>query len=262
MTYFSQIDHQLLTRHCHRGADNDNHMQLVYDKLAELHSALQRRFRDHGYDLHAHWDRSFVISNGSVTSTDNDVLTLRYFRSRDQAQLVERLMGRDRNNWKSEVDICRHPVVELRLGPRSFAVELVLSPNAWWDQQNFVGKLGIVRHREVFRSILQRMDGDFRIGFFGGSELDDMHVTTRQISRGNYLNEWMSTFAEGQDWLRVGFWYEPEDAALNPSHIVSELVERIGALYSLYEFLLWTSNNDFHSFYQKLGVRPSSLHHA
>jgi hypothetical protein len=51
-------------------------------------------------------------------------------------------------------------------------------------------------------------------------------------------------------------WYTPGDPALDASRIVPEIAQRIGALYSLYNFLLWTSNNDFHSFYQKGTARP------
>jgi hypothetical protein len=263
MAYFSPADHQSLMLTAERGTNRDNALQLVYDKFFELHKSLHRRLRDHNYDLHPHWERASTLSNHSATfSGKTDVLALPYFRSREQAQLVERLMGRDTLDYQSTIEIYRHPIIELRLTPDCFAVELVLSPSAWWDQQNFVGKLAVQRHRETFRTILQRMDGDYCFGFWDGTQLSDMHLTTRQLVRGTYLNEWLSTFADGQDYLRIGAWYPLDDDALETNHILSELVHRVGALYSVYNFMLWTSNNDFHSFYNKISPRTAGLHHA
>lgn len=263
MSYFTRADHAALSPAFAHSAEADAQLQLAHDKLLELHRSLYRRFRDHGFDLHPHWERAALISARSVAAPGSaDTLTLTYFRSQQQAQLVERLMGRDRADWKASVTLARHPVVELRLTPRALAIELIVSPQAWWDQQNFVGKMGVQRHREALRAMLQRVDGDFRIGFWAGTDLDEMHVLARQIVRGNYLNEWMGTFAEGQDWLRVGAWYEVEDPALDTSRIVTELLGRVSALYSLYTFLAWSSNNDYHSVYQKISLRAPGLHHA
>lgn len=258
MTYFSVKDHGQLTFTGDHTAAGDNELQLVYDKFFELHKSLHRRLRDNNLDLHPHWNHSSIISNRSAScSAQTDTLTLAYFRSKEQAQLVERLMGRDGMGWNCDVEIYRHPIIEVRLTPNHVAVELVVTPYAWWDQQNFIGKMAIPRHRDQFRSILQRIPGDFRIGFWDGTDLSDMHLLTNQLVRGNYLYDWMSTFCDGQDWLRMGMWYEPNDPALDAGRITSELVHRIGALYSVYSFLLWTSNNDFHSFYQKSSSRSA-----
>jgi hypothetical protein len=261
--YFSKRDHELLAFDGEHTTSGDNDLQSVYDKFFELHNSLYRRFRDHNYDLHPHWNHAALISSRSAACTgETTALALPYFRSKEQATLVERLMGRDGLDWQTDVEIYRHPVIELRLTPKHFAVELVLSPYAWWDQQNFIGKLAIARHRDTLRGIFQRMGGDFRFGFWDGIDLDDMHLTTQQLVRGNYLNDWMSTFCDGQDWLRLGTWYDVEDAALEPGRILSEVTQRIGALQSVYSFLLWTSNNDFHSFYRKINVRGTGLTHA
>lgn len=226
-------------------------MQGVYDKLLELHKALYRRMRDHNWDLHPNWDKNGMLVGRSAASSSNFVgLSMPYLRSREQAQLVERLMGRDGIDTPLHVDIHRHPVIELRLTPEHLTVELVLAPSAWWDQRNLIGKLSVQRHREAFRHLLQRMDGDYRFGFWDGIHLSDLHVTNRQLLRGSILEEWMSTFSDGQDWLRVGVWYEPDHPSLSASTVLSELTQRIGALNGLYQFMLWTSNNNFHSFYK------------
>jgi hypothetical protein len=247
MTYFTLADHQTLT------SKNDAALQTVYDKFSELHNVLYRRLRDLNYDIHPHLQQSSVISSQSATClNESNCLTLSYMRSQEQVQLVERLMGRDGINWHERGDVYRHPVIELRLTPEHFAVELVMSPYAWWDQQNFVGKLYVPRHRDAFRSILQRMEGEFRFGFWDGADLHDMHLTTQQLLRSKHLIDWTSTFADGQDWLRIGVWYDVEDPALAAGGIVNEIVTHMAGLYNLYTFTLWTSNNDFHPFYHRM----------
>jgi hypothetical protein len=243
--YFSHDDFSVLT------SSPAQDMQSVYDKFVELHKALHRRMRDHNWDLHPNWDQNGMFVGRSAACSNNFVgLSLPYLRSREQAQLVERLMGRENSGMPQHVDVHRHPVVELRLTPEHFAVELVLSPTAWWDQRNLIGKLSVNRHREAFRALLQRMDGEYHFGFWDGIHLSDVHLTNRQLLRGSILEEWMSTFSDGQDWLRVGVWYEPENPSLSTSAIFSELTGRIAALYGLHTFMLWTSNNNFHSFYK------------
>ncbi len=242
--YFTRRDHDALASQPARDVDE------VKDKFAELHRTLYRRMRDQNYDLHPHWDRSQQIcARSAVSSSEIKGLSMPYLRSREQSIQVERLMGRDGADLSG--DIYRHPVIELRLTPDHFVVELVMSPLAWWDQRNLIGKLSVARHRDTLRSLIQHIDGDFRFGFWDGAHLSDMHLTSRQLQRGTILDEWMGTFSDGQDWLRIGAWYEPEDGALSDEHILNEVVQRVFVLYKLYTFMLWTSNNNFQSFYRK-----------
>ncbi len=243
--YFTRHDHEIL------GSLPTHDVQEVYDKFYELHRTLYHRMRDHNYDLHPHWNKATQISARSAAcSGEIKGLSLPYLRSRDQSVLVERLMGRDGSDLPT--DPYRHPVIELRITPEHFAVELIMSPMSWWDQRNLIGKLSVARHRETLRGIIQHIDDDYRFGFWDGVHLSDMHLTSRQLLRGNILDEWMSTFADGQDWLRIGAWYEPEDPALNDDRILNEVVGRVVALQKLYSFMLWTSNNNFQSFYRKV----------
>ena len=252
-TYFTIEDCAAL------GAGVQSETAGIYDKFLELHKALHRRLRDQSWDLHPHWDRTQLISNRSTASRSAiNGLALRYTRSREQALLVERLMGREEVALALEVDSHRHPVVEIRLTEQQLAVELIVSASSWLDQQNLIGKLGVARHRQALKSIIQRLPADTCIGFWSGVEKDDMHLTAAQLSRGMVLDEWISTFQDGHDYLRVGMWYEPQAEPLQAGSIVSELSRRIGALYSVYTFLLWTSNNDFRTFYQKRAAYGSS----
>lgn len=260
--YFSASEHAALADFTGQSMNQSatENIQIMRDKLHELHLSLHRRMRDQNWDLHPHWEKQLLIAprsaavNTVATATSMRGLTLSYLRSKEHATLVERLTGREGAGSHLTLDSNRHPVIEIRLTPEHLAVELVLSPSAWWDQRNLIGKVSVARHRETLRGLLQRMNGDFFFGFWEGEALSEQHLTNRQLLRGNILDEWMSTFADGQDWLRVGAWYTPEDEHLTTDRIVSELVTRIGALYNLYIFTLWTSNNNFQTFYRGHGT--------
>ncbi len=229
------------------------HLEQAHDKLLSLHRALAERTRHCDWDLHPHHNKASLISQSSAASSaaQSDVLTLSYFRSASQAHLVENLMHIDTANCPDSGEPYRHPVIELRVGADCFAIELILSPYASWDQQNFIGKLELPRHRTALRRLIGSMDGNYRFGFWEGTELSEMHLTTWEMGHGRVLDEWMNTFAEGQDWLRFGMWYPLESEELASQHIVNEAQGRIADLYTLYEFMLWTSNNNFHDFYEK-----------
>ena len=88
--YFNQQDHEVLATAPSRDS------QQTFDKLYELHRTLYRRMRDHNYDLHPHWNKAAQLSNRSAScSSEISGLTIPYLRSREQAVLVERLMGRE-----------------------------------------------------------------------------------------------------------------------------------------------------------------------
>jgi len=260
MTYFTQQDHQAVFDGL-RGVNSNAGLKSAYNKLYDLHECLAARIRNYDLDLHTHWQKSATISYRSAAcSGESDALALPYFRSREQAQLVERLMGRETLERSGEAAPHRHPVIELRLTPEHFAIELILSPFAWWDQQNFIGKLQLPRHRQTFHGLLSTIDSDYRFGFWDGVHLSDMHLTARELRHGSVFEEWMHTFADGQDWLRIGKWYSPDANEISDANIVGEVFSQIRRLHSLYSFMLWTSNNNFHSFYEKRHRQGRRLH--
>lgn len=248
MSYFTSADYDALT-----ATNSQASCHEVREKFLNLHFALRDKMRLQDWDLHPHSQKSQIVSHvTSATTAELDTtLTLAYFRPVEQAKVVESLMGLDHMSGATDIQPYRHPAIEVRLSPQQFVVELVVSPMAWWDQRNFIGKIELQRHQDALRHLLYRLDGDYRFGFWGGEELGDMHLTTWQLLHGRVLGEWMDTFADGQDWLRLGVWYEPENSRLSENHIVHELTTRIGELYNVYEFLLWTSNNNYHDFYHK-----------
>ncbi len=253
MTYFSTT---------YRAEVAGHESQTAYDKLMTLHRALHERIRSNYWDIHPHWQKTNIISNSSASCyAANDVLTLSYFRSVEQAILVENMMGIDNKpNHVIKVDAHRHPIIELRLGPDHFAIELILSPKAVLDQQNFIGKLELDRHRATLRDLFRHMNYDYRFGFWDGTHLSEMHLTTGQLAQGKVLTEWMGTFAEGQDWLRFGAWYSPEDPVLDAENIVYEATRRMNDLYALYDFILWTSNNNYRTFHEKRERFPRRMY--
>jgi hypothetical protein len=252
MTYFFQGDHLALVKDCGHSVNASVDLQNVYSKFFDLHTAILPRVRNYNLDLHPRWQKSSIISQESAACLEQtSTLVLTYFRSHEQAELVERKMGKEPNSQSSGVDTYRHPVIELRLTPDHFAIELILSPYAWLDQQNLIGKLDLAHHRSTFRNLLRNVPGDYCFGFWNGLHLGDMQLTVSDLLRGRVLEEWMDTFADGQDWLRVGKWYSPEDPVLDASAILPEIFNTIKSLHSLYTFLLWTSNNNFSDFYEK-----------
>jgi hypothetical protein len=249
MFYFDGDHAALAAGQATTGSDE---LQTIHAKLLDLHTALYPRMRNHGLDLHPRWQKTSIVSRESAAELDPvQSVVLTYFRSREQAEMVERLMGKDRITAGCQVDTYRHPVIELRLTPDHFVVELILSPYAWWDQRNFIGKLERPNQRQAFRRLLRDLDDDYRFGFWNGVHLSDMHLTNGELQFGRVLDEWMDTFADGQDWLRVGKWYTPYNAALSTDNILSEVLRAIKSLHSIYQFMLWTSNNNFHAFYEK-----------
>jgi hypothetical protein len=231
------------------------------EKCAELHNALTRRMRDLSWDIHPHWEKpQLILGRSAASAAPVYGVSLPYLRSKEQAQLVERLMGRDGVGASATLDWRRHPILEFRLTTDHAAVELVVPPSAWWDQRNLVGKLSLSRHRETLRSHLARMSGTFHFGFWDGIHLnEDLHLTNRQLARASAFDELMSTFWDGQDWMRVGVWFELDDPALNTTCILSEIISRMSSLYPLYHFFLWSGNNNFQSFHPANAlVQPTS----
>lgn len=181
-------------------------------------------------------------------------MTLTYMREATEATIVERIMGRDVTS-PAEINHRLHPTIEIRVMPDSLAVELLLAPDAWYDQQNFAGKLSIHQHRLSFSRLLYDLADDFCLGFWSGIYLTDMHLTTDKLPPAKILLEYMDTFAAGRDYMRVGRWYEPDDPALDEENIAAEILHRMRELYSIYDFILWSSNNNFQGFYKKAAAR-------
>lgn len=226
-------------------------LQAAAQRLSQLHQRLYAQMRMYNLDLHLITPEQAAVVAASVSTVENGrALCVAYLRTRGQAVTVERLMGREEVASMHAVDAHRHPVIELRVTATALALELILSPDAWWDQQNLLGKLKVARHRQEFYLLLRDLTVAYRMGFWEGTHLSEMHLTAHQFQHPRIMDEWMSTFEPGADWWRVGIWYPFDDDGLQEGRIVDELVPHVRRLYAMYEHLRWTSDNNFREFYR------------
>jgi hypothetical protein len=201
--------------------------------FTHLHQYLAPRFTQ--YQIH------LERVNDAYSVTDfNRTPAAVYVRPTGEALNVEHMMGSETRR----VTLNRHPVIEVRAVGSGLAVELVLAPTAWWYQQNLIGKLSIDRHMSAFHRLVARMSDVYRLGFWAGSPLDDMHLTPRHLIHRVVLAEWLKTYSGGRDYFRMGAWYD-NAAAVTPSQVF----EHVRELAVIHDFIAWTSNNDFRMFY-------------
>ncbi|QPC84342.1 hypothetical protein G4Y79_08195 [Phototrophicus methaneseepsis] len=231
---------------------NNGDRSKTKNKLTAWHRAIYPQLRTQNIDLHIMFEEQGVVTDHSATSIHKgDALAIQYTRSRSQARVVERLMGREEAAAVGDVSTRRHPMIELRIAPEALAIELVVAPEARWDQANLAGKLSIDRHSQALYSLLRSMGSNFAMGFWRGVHRNELHLTTAQFYHPQIMDEWMSTFEPGQDWFRLGVWYEPEDDALAHTEFANTILGHIRALYGVYKHILWASDNNFHDFYKR-----------
>jgi hypothetical protein len=252
MTYFSYADHQATLSMQSGGLPFGSDLERAYNRMLDLHRSLHPHLRKTGFELYPDPEVPGGVSQKSAAVVfPADTLTLAYMRDTAEAATVEGIMGRDALTTSGSIESHRHPLIELRLTPQHFTVELVIGPDAWYDQQNFVGKLSIEQHRDSFFHLISGLSEEYCLGFWSGVHLSDMHLSIDKIPPQRIFFEYLDTFAANRDWLRIGCWYEPGDPRLDAVCIREELLGRIRDLYTLYDFALWTSNNNFHTFYAK-----------
>jgi len=252
MSLFSQKNHSAVQDVSAGDTDYQPIAENAVQKLAKLHDKLHSQLINNGIELYPPKKHTNVIFESACTSTKRGMISLQYMRSYSQAVRIERLMGRDETT-NNGIESRRHPVIEVRLTPAYLTVELILSPYAWWDQQNLVGKLTVDRHRKIFFDLLRKLDEDIKIGYWRGIELDEMHVNVGQLHRQHIWDEWIGTFDPGKDWFRVGMWYEPEAEEISEENILDELIMQIRGLHTLYTDMIWSSDNNYREFYNASG---------
>jgi hypothetical protein len=204
--------------------------------LNNLHTSLYSRFQKYNLNLQAF--------TNCTSAADNDTPVITYLRPMTEAQNVECIMGRDLPG--KSLDLRHHPVIELRARGDGVVLELIIPPDAWCDQRNFVGKMSIERHRSAFRRLLSKLDDRFCLGFWAGTHLDASHLTPAKATHPAIYDTWISTFSHGKDYLRIGVWYDEVT-----SDMTGELFRQAQALYDIYKFIAWTGNNDFRAFHQR-----------
>jgi hypothetical protein len=252
MTYFTKSDHLAVLSTQADSAQGNVALERIHKQMTQLHRELYPRLKKDSINLHPDSTVPAGVNlKTAATSFRSDVMTLTYMRSKAEAETAERLMGRDGLEIAHEIESHRHPVIEVRITPDNFVVELMMSPDAWCDQRNFVGKISIPQHRSRLYELFSDLKGDYKIGFWSGTHLSETHLTTTKLPPAHIFAEYFTTFAAGRDWFRMGSWFEPEADALSEDSIVATIYQNIRELYTIYDFLLWSGQNNFHTFYRK-----------
>jgi hypothetical protein len=243
MGYFSQDDLLALTQ---TNASEKSHVQ---EQFFALHKKIMEQLQVNDIDLNIVKPTVKAVHNETVSQhTDDNILAVQYMRPRGKAVNVERLMGREEVASANTIITRLHPVSELRLSDSGLAIEFIISPDAWWDQQNVKGKLSVSRHRHEFYSMLMGLQSEYCMGFWQGIHLSEMHLTGKYFQHPRILDEWLSTFHPNADWFRIGIWYDIDDEVISKTEIVPELMKQIQTLFPLYNYFLWTSDNNFREF--------------
>lgn len=230
-------------------------LQPVRERLNHLHEQIYAQFRTLNMDLHPIYPRQHAVQTTSVSCRrPGNVLCVGYSRTRTQMIAVERLMGREEVANLETVEAHRHPVIEIRLSKEGLVLELVLSRDAWWDQGNLMGKITIPRHRQEFYTLLRNFERHFRMGFWQGTHLSEMHLTAPYFYHTSIMGEWLSTFQPGSDWFRIGIWYAIDSERIQQEIVLDEIMRQMRPLYDFYEFIRWTSDNSFRDFFESAGV--------
>jgi hypothetical protein len=228
---------------------SDTTLQPLVEKFITLKEQLQVEL--HKLNMALHIQQPVPAVRSASASQAGGSLALQYARHSALAATVERLMGREEIADNNHIDPFRHPVIEIRLMPDALAIELILAPDAWWDQENMVGKLTIEDHRTQFYKMLSRMDGDWRLGFWRGLHLSEMHLKTAQFQYRPIIEEFLGTFSPSKDWFRIGCWYKQDAPELKSDVIIHTLSQHMSQLYMLYHHFLWTSDNNYRNFYSE-----------
>ncbi|MBN1874009.1 MAG: hypothetical protein JXA33_07250 [Anaerolineae bacterium] len=246
--FFDREDHATFTSSKVINSRYDKERQRIRDKFLALHDILYPEMKREGLDLHPHWHPPNIVSTWYIGRIEQIwFMKLRYLRSRAEVQVVEEKMGVPKLLDYSETQYTKHPMMDIRIDSEYLAVELLLTDKAWLDAQNFKSK--VEKHkteRQHLVRILQDLGHDYIFGRWPDTSKPDLIKTTADLANEERLLDWLSRFDPGYSWLRLGIWYtEYEDSRLTTGRIVEEVLYRFKQLYPVYQFLLWTPNNNF-----------------
>lgn len=248
MSHFSPHDAQILFQPTDEAQVSD-----LRQRFQSLYDYLLSQARLHNLSLHNLEAVQLLSSPDHRNGTR--MLVGRWSRPVGAALTVERLMGREMVNSASHILSSHHPLIELRLQSDYLVLELAIQPEAWFDQQNIMGKLSLARNQTQFYQLLAHLDERYCLGFWHGHHLSEMHLTMRHLRRIELLNEWLSTFEPSKDTFRLGLWLSYEQ--LGMENLSEKLSEHLTALYKIYDFLLWTSDNNHREAYLQSQVQLS-----
>lgn len=247
MTYFTESDYQLLQNEIDI---NTPQAHALREQMLNLHRQIYGRMTEYRINLFPNPETAHNLTQATLASPypKSNTLSLIYMRSRAQAVAVENLMGRDGAGVIEEIRAQHHPAIEVRLSADYLTVELIIAPTAWYDQQNLIGKLTFKQHRDHLHKLLEKVPKAC-LGFWSGITPSDAHINLTRVPPKPLLYDFFDTFSAGRDWLRIGYWYQPDQEEVSAHNINHTLLNHIQSLYGLYNFITWTSDNNFRSFY-------------
>jgi hypothetical protein len=248
MTYFTESDYQLLQNELDI---NTPKAETLREQMLNLHRQIYGRMTEYRINLFPNPETQTNVTQETLATPypKTNTLSLIYTRSRAQAVAVENLMGRDGAGIIEDIRAQHHPAIEIRLSADYLAIELILAPTAWYDQQNLIGKLTFKQHRDSLHKLLEKLPKACVLGFWSGITPSDAHINLTRVPPKPLLYDFFDTFSAGRDWLRVGYWYQPNQEEVSANNINNTLLNHIQSLYRLYNFVTWTSDNNFRSFY-------------
>ncbi|NLE45445.1 MAG: hypothetical protein GX620_12050 [Chloroflexi bacterium] len=246
--YFTAEDYAAFTEDKVANPRFDKDRQKIRDKFLHLHEVLYPEIRRRGWELHPHWYAPNIVSTWYIGWLKQIwFMKLRYLRSGAQVQDIESRMGMPRPLDNAETQYTKHPMLDIRLDSEYLAIELLLTDQAWWDAQNLKNKISCdPKAQGEFITILHSLGHDYVFGGWPDSSRPDLITTAVDLARGDALEDWLSRFEPGYDWLRLGIWYsDKNDYRLSKARVVQEILYRFEQLYTVYAFLLWTPQNDY-----------------
>lgn len=100
--------------------------------------------------------------------------------------------------------------------------------------------------RQQLIHLLKGLGRDYIFGGWPDTSKPELTTTAADLDSEKRLLDWLSRFDPGYNWLRLGIWYkEYEDLRLTTGRIIEEVLYRFKQLYPVYQFLLWTPENNF-----------------
>lgn len=246
--FFTQEDHATFTENKVTSSRYDKERCKIRDKFLALHDALYPEMRRIGLALYPHWHSPNIVSTWYVGRIEQIwFMKLRYLRSRSEVQAIEEMMGVPKLLDYSETQYTKHPMIDIRIDSDYLAIELLVTDKAWLDAQNFKKK--VEQHkaeRQHLIHLLRNLGHDYIFGGWPDTSKPELIKTAADLANEERLLAWVSQFDPGYNWLRLGIWYtDYEDFRLTTGRIVEEVLYRFKQLYPVYQFLLWTPDNNF-----------------
>jgi transcription antitermination factor NusG len=170
-------------------------------------------------------------------------LTLFFFRNEKERRALGGILDRT----KSIADIVqdpaahhRHIIMGVRVGYSGVEAGLWLHRDAWVDWKNAVQRCGEHWERNKLSEVIEDLPESIRYGRGQGLSADA--VPSKEVKP----EEILGGFGNAEPWTVFGERFGRDDPVLGSGELSGKLVGLFAALVSLYSFIGWRRDNDFH----------------